>query len=74
MARHSGKVRVSCPWVGIDALNYVGDVFTVAVFDADVFDSIFDGMVDSLVPQRLLHGNPENLADARWAGWTASRR
>jgi hypothetical protein len=45
-ARRSGKIRVSCLGVGIDALNYVRDVFTVAVFDADVFDSIFDGMVE----------------------------
>ncbi len=44
-ARRAGKIRVSCLGVGIDALNYVGDVFTVAVFDADIFDSVFDGMV-----------------------------
>jgi hypothetical protein len=44
-ARRTGKVRVSCLGVGIDALNYVGDVFTVAVFDADIFDTVFDGMV-----------------------------
>jgi hypothetical protein len=30
----------------VDALNYVGDVLTVAVFDADVFDSLFGDMVD----------------------------
>ena len=29
----------------MDALNYVGDVLTVAVFDADLFDDLFDGMV-----------------------------
>jgi hypothetical protein len=45
-ARCSGKIRLSCLGAGIDALNYVGDVFTAAVFDADVFDDIFDGMVD----------------------------
>lgn len=44
-ARSAGRVRVYCLGVGIDALNYVGDVFTVAVFDADVFDSIFGQMV-----------------------------
>jgi hypothetical protein len=31
--------------VGIDALNYVGDVLTIAVFDDDVFDDVFDSMV-----------------------------
>ncbi len=44
-ARDSGRVRVYCLGVGIDTLNYVGDVLTVAVFDADVFDSIFGRMV-----------------------------
>jgi regulator of RNase E activity RraA len=31
--------------VGIDTLNLVGDILTVAVFDADVFDAVFDGLV-----------------------------
>jgi len=31
----------------MDALNFVSDVLTVAVFDADVFDDIFDGLVES---------------------------
>ena len=45
-ARRAGKIRVSCLGVGVDALNYVGDVFTAAVFDAEVFDAVFDAMVD----------------------------
>jgi transcriptional regulator with XRE-family HTH domain len=45
-ARRAGKIRVLCLGVGVDALNYVGDVFTVAVFDADVFDAIFEEMVE----------------------------
>ncbi|MBN1173463.1 MAG: XRE family transcriptional regulator [Micromonosporaceae bacterium] len=44
-ARHAGKIRVLCLGVGIDALNYVGDVLTVAIFDDDIFDEIFTGMV-----------------------------
>lgn len=44
-ARRAGKIRISCLGIAIDALNYVGDVLTVAIFDADVFDDIFDGMV-----------------------------
>jgi regulator of RNase E activity RraA len=28
------------------ALNLVGDILTVAVFDADVFDRVFDGLVE----------------------------
>lgn len=42
----AGKIRILCLGVGIDALNYVGDVFTVAIFDSDVFDRIFQGMVE----------------------------
>jgi transcriptional regulator with XRE-family HTH domain len=45
-ARGAGAVRVYCLGMGIDALNYVGDVLTVAVFDADVFDHVFKGLVD----------------------------
>jgi transcriptional regulator with XRE-family HTH domain len=44
-ARDAGRIRVYCLGVGIDTLNYVGDVLTVAVFDADVFDSVFGQMV-----------------------------
>lgn len=40
-----GRVRVLCLGLGVDALNYVGDVLTVAVFDSDVFDAVFGGMV-----------------------------
>jgi hypothetical protein len=46
-ARDAGKVRVMCLGVGLDALNFVSDVLTVAVFDADVFDDIFDGLVET---------------------------
>ncbi|MBO2449040.1 helix-turn-helix transcriptional regulator [Actinomadura barringtoniae] len=45
-ARDAGKIRTLCLGVGIDALNMVGDVFTVAVFDADVFDDIFRDLVE----------------------------
>jgi hypothetical protein len=45
-ARHAGKIRLFCLGGGVDALNYVGDVFTVAVFDAGVFDVIFEEMVE----------------------------
>lgn len=44
-ARVEGRLRVYCLGVGIDSLNYVGDVLSVAIFDADVFDQIFGDMV-----------------------------
>jgi hypothetical protein len=46
-ARNEGKIRVLCLGVGMDALNFVSDVLTVAVFDADVYDDIFDGLVEA---------------------------
>jgi len=45
-ARSAGQVRVYCLGAGIDSLNYVGDIFTVAVFEAEVFDEIFNGLVE----------------------------
>jgi phosphatidylserine/phosphatidylglycerophosphate/cardiolipin synthase-like enzyme len=45
-ARRNGKLRVYCLGTSIDALNYVGDVLTVTVFDADTFERIFDGLVE----------------------------
>jgi hypothetical protein len=45
-ARQAGRIRVFALGVGVDALNYVGDVLTVAVFDADIFDGIFGEMVN----------------------------
>ena len=45
-ARQTGKIRVYCLGIGIDALNYVGDLFTVAIFDADIFDRLFESMVE----------------------------
>jgi hypothetical protein len=44
-ARAAGRIRVLCLGIGIDALNHVGDIFTVAIFDSDVFDDIFGHMV-----------------------------
>jgi transcriptional regulator with XRE-family HTH domain len=45
-AHRARTVRIFCLGVGIDCLNYVADVFTVAVFEADVFDDLFAGMVE----------------------------
>lgn len=45
-ARRAGQVRIYCLGVGVDVLNYVGDVLTVAVFDAEAFDSLFGEMIE----------------------------
>ncbi|AEH08722.1 MULTISPECIES: helix-turn-helix domain-containing protein [Protofrankia] len=44
-ARHSGCVRAWCFGMGVDALTLFGEILTVVVVDADVFDSLFSGMV-----------------------------
>jgi hypothetical protein len=46
-ARDAGQIKVQCLGAGVDALNFIGDNLTVAVFDAAVFDEIFDGLVES---------------------------
>jgi hypothetical protein len=38
--------RTAAPTVDLGALNFVGDVLTIAVFDAETFDDIFGDMVD----------------------------
>ncbi|GAB3818022.1 helix-turn-helix domain-containing protein [Micromonospora zhanjiangensis] len=45
-ARRAGHIRVFALGAGVDALNYVGDLLTVAVFEASTFDSLFGEMVD----------------------------
>jgi transcriptional regulator with XRE-family HTH domain len=57
-ARQAGKIRVYCLGAGIDALNFVGDLFTVAVFDADVFDKVFDDLVE-LNEEGTVTGGPD---------------
>jgi hypothetical protein len=44
-ARQVGKLRVSILGLGVDPLTLVTDILTVAVFDADVFDDVFDRLV-----------------------------
>jgi len=46
-ARCEGRINVHYLGTGLDALNFVGDALTVAVFDAETFDDIFRDMVDS---------------------------
>lgn len=39
-ARDEGRLRVSCLGVGVDALTLVGEILTVLVVDAEVFDAL----------------------------------
>src|SRR5580658_10616356 len=44
-ARRDGRVRVRVLGLGTDPLSLVCDLLTVAVFDAEVFDQLFGGLV-----------------------------
>jgi hypothetical protein len=58
-ARAAGRIRVLCVGVGVDALNLVGDILTVAVFDAAVFDDIFRGLVEVNDEGTVTRSGPE---------------
>jgi len=45
-ARRDGRIRVWCLGVAVDALTLVGEILTVAVFDADTFDELAKDIVD----------------------------
>ena len=44
-AREAGSLIVRCLGVGVDPLTLATDILTVAVFDGDVFDDLFAGLV-----------------------------
>jgi hypothetical protein len=44
-AREGGKLGVACVGLGVDPLTFAADILTVAVFDSDVFDRLFAGLV-----------------------------
>jgi len=45
VARDAGKLSVWCLGLGVDPLTLVVDILTVAVFDSDLFDATFTGLV-----------------------------
>ena len=57
-ARETGKLRVSCLGVGVDPLTLAVDILTVAVFDSDLFDATFEGLVAANAEGRVIasHG------------------
>jgi hypothetical protein len=56
-ARQAGTLRVSCVGVGVDPLSLATDILTVAVFDADVFDRLFRGLVTRNAEGRVVTEN-----------------
>lgn len=55
-ARQAGRLRVSCLGLGVDPVTLATDILTVAVFDSDLFDAEFDGLVAVNAEGRLLGG------------------
>ena len=55
-ARNAEKLRVSCLGVGVDPLTLAVDILTAAVFDGDVFDATFDGLVTTNAEGRIIAG------------------
>ena len=53
-ARDAGLLRVFCLGLGVDALTLAIDILTVAVFDGDTFDGLFDGLVTVNAEGRVL--------------------
>jgi hypothetical protein len=45
-ARREGRIKVHYLGTGLDALNFVSDALTLAVFDAETFDDLFRDMVE----------------------------
>ena len=45
-AREAGALSVWCLGVGVDPLTLATDILTVAVFDSDLYDAVFDGLVE----------------------------
>jgi hypothetical protein len=57
-ARDAKLLRVYCLGLGADPLTLAIDILTVAVFDADTFDALFDGLVPVNAEGRVMPGMP----------------
>jgi hypothetical protein len=55
-ARQAGKLNVACLGVGVDPLTFAVDILTAAVFDGDLFDATFDGLVNANAEGRVISG------------------
>jgi hypothetical protein len=53
-ARQAGKLGVACVGLGVDPLTFAADILTVAVFDGDVFDRLFAGLVAANAEGRVI--------------------
>jgi hypothetical protein len=56
-ARRAGRLRVYWLGQGVDPLTLAADMLTVAVFDADLFDATFSGLVPANDEGRIVTGD-----------------
>jgi hypothetical protein len=55
-AMRAGRLSVHCLGLGVDPLSFATDLLAVAVFDADLFDSEFAGLVARNAEGRVITG------------------
>lgn len=55
-ARHDGRLSVYCLGLGVDPLTLVADILMVTVFDSDVADQVFGGLVADNAEGHLVTG------------------
>jgi hypothetical protein len=55
-AMHAGRLTVHCLGLGVDPLSFATDLLAVAVFDADLFDAEFAGLVARNAEGRVVTG------------------
>ncbi len=53
-ARAAGKVTVHCLGLGVDPLTFATDILSVAVFDSDLYDAMFAGLVTENAEGRVV--------------------
>ena len=61
-ARDDGSLRSYLLGMGVDPLSLAADMLAVTVIDADVFDEVFDGLVDSNTEGQVLGQDTRGFA------------
>jgi len=62
-AYRNGRIRIHCLGIGVDSLNLVSDVLTVAVYEADVFDALFRDRVSDNDEGSVSNGGDTHFYD-----------
>jgi hypothetical protein len=63
-ARRSGRIRIWCLGVALDALTLVGEILTVAVFEPETFDDLAGDFVDTNDEGSVVHARVPFTDDA----------